>query len=113
MSLTPETTPPETLITVFSQLLSDKYLFSPQLDASALYELIDNLPEDVEVMAQQIITWCQARRRVYNSLKDALRRRGPSKSVPAAQPKDYKTLLKIKLRQEFPEPPQNQSGSKI
>lgn len=106
MSLTPETAPPETPIKVFAELLPpQRFGFSPQ-DAPALYELIDNLPNEDEAIAEQIKTWSQQRRKLFNSLTNALSRRGPAESVPAAKPEDYKTLLKNKLRESFPEPTQ-------
>jgi hypothetical protein len=102
MSFTPETAPPEQLIESFCELLSPaRYVFS-QNDAPTLYELIDNLPDDKEAIAEQLQNWCQQRRKVFNSLKSILSRRGVSDSIPARQPEDYKTMLKNKLRQNYP-----------
>jgi hypothetical protein len=106
MPFTPETAPPETLIQAFVELLPpERFVFSPQ-DSPALYELIDNLPDEPQAIAEEIKKWCQERRKVYNSLKSALSKRGVLDYIPAAKPEDDKTLLKNKLRESFPEPPQ-------
>jgi hypothetical protein len=105
MSYTPETAPPEILIEVFAEMLKPGFTFSVN-DAPALYQLIDNLPDEPQAMAEEIKKWCQERRKVYNSLKSALSRRGVLDYIPAANPEDDKTLLKNKLRESFPEPPQ-------
>ncbi len=110
MSLTPDTAPPETLIQAFAELLPpERFVFSDR-DASVLYELIDNLPDDEKEIAEQIKVWCQERRKVYNSLKAALNKRGQSGSIPPSG-KQYKKLLQNAIRQSFPPSSQKQSDS--
>ncbi|MGB7445028.1 MAG: hypothetical protein WA919_28495 [Coleofasciculaceae cyanobacterium] len=103
MSFKPETAPPEKLIKAFLELLPpERFVFSPQ-DAPALYELIDNLPDNDQAIAQKLITWSQQQPKVFNALKSAFSQRGTAESNPKPQPEDYKTLLKNKLRESFPE----------
>lgn len=110
MYLTPETARPEQLIEAFHGLLPpERFVFSPQ-DSPALYELIDNLPDDEKEIAEQLKAWCQARRKVYNSLKAALNKRGQSGSIPSSE-KQYKELLQNSIRQSFPSPSSQQSSS--
>lgn len=110
MYLTPETAPPEELIETFYGLLRpERFVFSHQ-DSPALYELIDNLPDDEKEIAKQIKAWCQDRRKVHNSLKAALNKRGQSGSIPSSG-KQYKELLQNSIRQSFPSPASQQSGS--
>ena len=110
MYLTPETAPPEQLIEAFYGLLRpERFVFSHQ-DSPALYELIDNLPDDVEAIAEQLRTWSQERRKVNNSLKAALNKRGQSGSIPSSN-KQYKELLQNSIRQSFPSPSSQQFDS--
>lgn len=117
MPLTPETAPPETFLAVFADLI-DPFLLEAD-DASTLWELIPNLPDDANAIASSLKAWCQQRPEIFEALKDDLGSRGPNEEVPAAKSEDYKTLLKNKLRESFPEttqkpepePPKNQSGS--
>ncbi|NES19973.1 MAG: hypothetical protein F6K41_13815 [Symploca sp. SIO3E6] len=111
MSLTPETAPSHQVIEAFCELLSPaRYVFS-QKDAPALYELIDNLPSEQEAIAEQLLNWCQQRRKVFNSLKSILSKRGPNESTPPPKPEDYKTHIKNKMRENYPEPTQNTNTS--
>ncbi len=105
MSLTPETAPPETLLAVFADLI-DPFLLEPD-DVSALWELIPNLPDNVDAIASALITWCQQRPEIFEALEDDLSSRGPNESTPAPKPEDYKTLIKNKMRENFPESTQN------
>ncbi|NEP01393.1 MAG: hypothetical protein F6K58_22600 [Symploca sp. SIO2E9] len=112
MSFTPETAPPEKLIEAFSKLLPpERFVFSQQ-DAPALYELIDNLPDNDQAIARQLITWSQQQPKVFNALKSALNQRGPNESIPKPKPEDYKTLLKNKLRESFRETTKEQKPPK-
>jgi hypothetical protein len=106
MPFTLHTVPPEVLVETFADLLSDRFVFTPDY-SPALDELIYNLPDDdLNAIAHQIATWCQARPEIWEALEDELGKRGPAEFVPAAKPEDYKTLLKNKLRESFPEPTQ-------
>jgi hypothetical protein len=139
MPFTLETAPPEILVETFADLLSDRFVFTPDY-GSALDELIYNLPNDnVNAIASSIKTWCQARPDISDALENKLRKRGAiassiktwfkarphiwealegelgqrgsAESVPSPRPEDYKTLLKNKLRDSFPKPVQKQSAS--
>jgi len=109
MSLTPETAPPETLLAVFTDLI-DPFLLESE-DVSALWELIPNLPDDVNAIASALIAWCQQRPELFEALRDDLSSRGPNESTPSPKPEDYKTLLKNKMRENFPETPQSTNTS--
>ena len=109
MSLTPETAPPSILIQAFANLINPFLLDCD--DVSALWQMISILPDDAAAISQQLIRWCQERE-ILEALEGELSNRGPSPFIPAPKPEDYKTLLKNKLRENFPEPPQNPSGSK-
>jgi hypothetical protein len=70
MSLTPETAPPKKLIEVFTELLEDPFVFEP--NTTDFSELIADLPDDINELAEKIKTWCQARPQIYNDLSAAL-----------------------------------------
>lgn len=138
MPFTLETAPPEILVETFADLLSDRFVFTPDY-GSALDELIYNLPNDnVNAIASSIKTWCQARPDISGALENELRKRGAiasssktwcqarpdisdaledelskrgsAESVPPPLPEDYKTLLKSKLRESFSKPAQKLSA---
>ncbi|MEQ9672573.1 hypothetical protein [Coleofasciculus sp. G2-EDA-02] len=109
MTFTPETAPPEVLIEAFVELLSDKFVFSPDY-ASALHKLSDSLSNDANAIAQQIKTWCQERPEIIEALEDNLSHRGQSGSIPSSD-KQYKELLQNSIRQSFPSPSSPQSSS--
>lgn len=111
MPFTLETAPPELLVETFADLLTNCFLFTPDY-GPALDELIYNLPnDDVKAIASAIETWCQARPKIRAALEDELGKRGLAKSVSIGHLKDYKTLLKNRLRQSFPNAARQQSGS--
>lgn len=106
MPFTLHTAPPEVFVETFADLLSNRLVFTPDY-SSALDELIYNLPDDdVDAIAQQIATWCQARPEIWEALENELGKRGPAKFIPDAKPEDYKTLLKNRLRESFSKPTQ-------
>ncbi|MGQ4649233.1 hypothetical protein [Lyngbya aestuarii] len=109
MTFTPETAPPEVLIEAFVELLSDKFVFSPDY-ALALNELSDSLSNDANAIAQQLKTWCQQRPDIMEALEDDLNQRGQSGSIPSSD-KQYKELLQNSIRQSFPSASSQQSGS--
>lgn len=111
MSLKPEIVP-EKVIQAFATLLkAQPYLFAEQ-DITELWQLIPNLPDDVSGITQALINWCQLRPEIFDALEDELGNRGVVENIPAAKPEDYKTLLKNKVRESFPETTQKQSDSK-
>jgi hypothetical protein len=111
MPFTLETAPPEILVETFADLLSNRFVFTPDY-GPALDELIYNLPsDDINAIASSIKTWCQARLEIWEALEDELSKTGPAEIVPPPRPEDYKTLLKNRLRESFPEATQKQSGS--
>jgi hypothetical protein len=65
----------------------------------------------VNAIAQELINWCQQRPEILVTLEDELGSRGVAESIPAAKPEDYKTLLKNKIRESFPETEQKPSDS--
>lgn len=104
MPFTLHPAPPEVFVETFADLLSNHFVFTPDY-SSALDELIYNLPDDdVDAIAQQIATWCQARPEIWEALEYELSKRGQAKLICATQPKDYKTLLKNRLRESFSKP---------
>ena len=111
MPFTLETAPPKILVETFADLLSDRFVFTPDY-GPALDELIYNLPnDDVNAIASSLKTWCQARPEISKALEDELGKRGLAMSLPPSRLEDYKTLLKNKLRESFPETTQQQSAS--
>ncbi|MBW4502006.1 MAG: hypothetical protein KME57_21145 [Scytonema hyalinum WJT4-NPBG1] len=108
-----ETAPSQILIEAFTDILEDPFLLEPN-EASAVWDVINNLPDDVNAIALTLKAWCQEQPEILEILKDKLssRRRGPAEEVPAAKPEDYKTLLKNKMRQSFPEITEKKSGAK-
>jgi hypothetical protein len=111
MPFTLETAPPEILVETFANLLSNRFVFTPDY-GPALDELIYNLPsDDVNAIASSIKTWCQARLEILQALEDELGKTELAEIVPPPRPEDYKTLLKNRLRESFPETTQKQSGS--
>ena len=72
MSLTPETAPTEKLklIEAFIKLLEDPFVFEP--NTTDFSELVADLPDDINELAEKIKTWCQARPQIYNDLNAAL-----------------------------------------
>jgi hypothetical protein len=111
MPLTLETAPPEILVETFADLLSDRFLFTPDY-GPALDELIYNLPNDnVNAIASSIKTWCQARPEVWEALENQLGKRRLTECVPPPRPEDYKSLLKNRLRESFPVSAQKPSDS--
>jgi hypothetical protein len=109
MTFTPETAPPEVLIEAFVELLSDKFVFSPNY-ASALHELSDSLPDEPNEIASSLKTWCQQRPEIIEALEDDLNQRGQSGSIPSSG-KQYQQLLQNSIRQSFPSPSSSQSSS--
>ena len=113
MRFTLETAPSEVLVEAFADLLSNRSLFKPEY-GPALDELIYNLPDDdLEAIASSIKTWCQARPEIREALENTLGERGPTASVFVSSPRheNYKTLLKNKLWESFPETILKPSGS--
>jgi hypothetical protein len=111
MPFTLETIPPEIFVETFADLLSDRFVFTPEY-GPALDELIYNLPnDDVNAIALAIKTWCQARPEIWEALEEELGKRRSAESVPPPHPEDYKILLKNKLQECFPKPIQKQPGA--
>jgi hypothetical protein len=111
MSLEHKSVPGKVIKTFATLLKAEPYLFAEQ-DITSLWQLIPNLPDNVNAIAQELISWCQQRPEIFETLEDELGSRGVAESIPVAKPEDYKTLLKNKMRESFPETEQKQSDSK-
>lgn len=111
MLFTVETAPPEILVETFADLLSDRFVFTPEY-GSALDVLIYNLPnDDVNAIASSIKAWCQARPEIWAVLEDKLGKRRSAEPVPPLRPTDYQAFLKNRLQESFLELAQQELGS--
>jgi hypothetical protein len=108
MSVNPKTLP-ENIVQTFAKIVkAEPFLFREE-DVINLWRLISDFPDDVSVIASSVISWCQERPEILEVLEDELSDRGVAENTPAAKPENYKTLLKNKLRDSFPETIQKQS----